>query len=231
MNRQLGLDLTPRTWGGMRTKAGRKKSGTRRDPLHRVRPELARHDPVHVVLRTNRAVGRLRRGSIYAAIRRALRRSLGKADFRVVHVSIQHNHLHFLVEADHKDALRLGMQGLAIAAAHAINRARDRSGKVFEFRYHATQITSPAQARNALAYVLNNWRRHREDLAHDAAERALVDPYASGLAFTGWAGAPRFAIPDGYEPLPVASPQTWLLETAWQLHGLVGLRERPGLRA
>jgi REP element-mobilizing transposase RayT len=225
---QLEFDLRGRNWGGHRTGAGRKKSKVRRDPLHRTRPHLTRHTPVHVVLRVKGEVGRLRRGPIYQAIRRAMLRVLGRSDFRLVHASIQHNHLHFLFEADDREALTSGMQGLVIAAARAINRACGRRGKVFEFRYHATKITLPKQARHALAYVLNNWRRHREDFGCEPAERALVDPYSTGISFTGWRDFRSFVIPDGYEPLPVVSPQSWLLAIGWQRYGAIGFRERPG---
>jgi REP-associated tyrosine transposase len=225
---QLDLALEPPTWGGKRTGAGRPRSGTRRDPLHRTRPSVNRHKPHHIVLRVRRAVGRLRREPIFHAIRIAMRRSLARSDFRIVHISIQHNHIHLLVEAETRLALTLGMQSLAIAIAKAINRSLARSGKVFEFRYHATEITAPKQARNALAYVLNNWRRHREDLATSRTRAAHVDPYSSALSFGGWAGNPTFTPPVGYIPLPVARAQTWLLTVGWQKHGALRLRECPG---
>jgi hypothetical protein len=45
----------------------------------------------------------------------------------------------------------------AISAAKNINRAAGRKrGTVFAYRYHATAITNPSQARKALSYVLNN---------------------------------------------------------------------------
>ena len=225
---QLGLDLEKHSWGGKRAGAGRPRSSTRRDPLHRTRPSVNRHKPHHIVLRVRRVVGRLRREPIYHAIRIAMRRSLARADFRIIHISIQHNHIHLLVEAETRLALTLGMQSLAIAIARAINRSLAHTGKVFEFRYHATEITSPKQARNALAYILNNWRRHREDLASSRTRTAHVDPYSSALSFTGWAGNPTFTLPDGYIPLPVARAQTWLLTIGWQKHGPIGLRECPG---
>src|SRR6185312_13469952 len=103
-----------------------------------------------VVIRTRRDVPRLRRGPTYRAIDRALRHVLGEHAFRVVHTSIQHNHLHFLVEAHDKDALSHGMRSLTITAARAINRVLGRKGRVFEYRYNAKAITNPRQMRNAL---------------------------------------------------------------------------------
>jgi REP element-mobilizing transposase RayT len=160
-------------------------------------------------------------------VRRVLVRYLGRADFRIVHVSIQHNHLHLLVEAHDRRALTRGMQSFAINAARAIQRGRG-PGKVFAYRYHATQIKTPWHARHALAYVLNNWRRHREDVRSAKTLAAKLDPYASGVSFAGWAQRVRFRAPPGYEPLPVSSPATSLLRFDWQTFGLIGLAETPG---
>jgi len=222
-------EVVERTHGGKREGSGRKKSPFRRhDPPHRARPELSPRHPVHVVLRTKEGILRLRRGLIYRAIRRVLRRYLGHGDFRVVHISIQHNHLHLLVEAADRQVLTRRMQSFAINAARAINRAHDgRLGKVFAYRYHATQIRTPRQARRALAYVLNNWRHHREDQVLGRAFEAAVDPYSSGVSFTGWNGR-RFLLPDGYKPLPVSPPTTSLLTSRWTRFGRIDPFECPG---
>ena len=216
-------------WGGARAGAGRKKSMLRRhDPPHRTRPAFGGKLPVHVVLRVGRDVPRLRCGRTYRVIRRVLAACRERDAFRVVHASIQHNHLHFLVEARDRTAMIRGMQGLAIRLARAINHDLDRTGAVFEHRYHATTITSTRQAHRALAYVINNWRHHREDLASEEIMQVKLDPYASGLAFPGWSGAPRFRPPPWYAPLPVAAPHTWLLREGWMRHGPLDLFAIPG---
>jgi REP element-mobilizing transposase RayT len=46
-----------------------------------------------------------------------------KHNFRVVHFSVQSNHLHLIVEASDKDSLSRGMQGLTVRMARAVNRA------------------------------------------------------------------------------------------------------------
>lgn len=217
--------------GGARKGAGRPKSANRTDPLHRTRPAVSKHEPQHVVLRTLPAVGRLRKGKIYRGLRVTLHRLLGKLGFRVCHLSIQRNHLHFLVEASGKVALRLGMQGLAISAAKAINKVLKRSGKVFAYRYHATAITTPKQARNALAYVLNNWRRHNEDETTQASRFAAIDPYSTARGFTGWKEASEAVMPPGFralEPLDVSEPRTWLLSIGWKKHPAISVHETPG---
>jgi hypothetical protein len=110
-------------------------------------------------------------------------------------------------------------------------RGQPRRGRVFTDRYHATTISKPRQARRALAYVLNNWRRHREEHPGLGEQRAQVDRYSSGIAFGGWAGRDGvpFAWPTGFEPLPIAAPTTWLLQGGWRRGGdAPSLWEVPG---
>ncbi len=247
---QLGLpgaDAAPRRagskpngHGGRRKGAGRKRTlpGPARG-AHGTRPFHDRRLPVHVVLRVTQEVGRLRRTKAYAAVRLAMIALVlaGRTSFRVVHVSIQRHHIHLLCEADDRLALANGVRALCISTARRLNalvseeRGAPRRGRVFTDRYHATTISKPRHARHALAYVLNNWRRHREDHAGLGESRASVDRYSSGIAFGGWAerDSVPFACPTGFEPLPIAAPQTWLLQEGWRRGGAApSLWEVPG---
>jgi REP element-mobilizing transposase RayT len=107
-------------------------------PAHRRRVELDPQHPLHVTLRADAAAGRLRKRHAYQAARQALRTTFGRADFRVVHVSIQHNHVHLIVEADSRAALSRGVQGLCISMSRRLNRRLGRSGRVFAHRYDVT---------------------------------------------------------------------------------------------
>jgi len=217
-------------WGGARPGAGRnRRKGSARgksghDTDHQTRPEHAQRFPVHVTLRVKQDVGRLRRGYVLRRLRRALHVVAPREDvFRVVHMSIQNNHLHLLVEAAGKTELARGMQAFAISAARAINRAQERTGKVFAFRYHAVEIKNRRQTRHALAYVLNNWRRHSEDRRIGHA----LDEFSSAVVFDGWTCG-RFALPARHEPLAVTAAQSWLLREGWKMYGLIAPREVPG---
>jgi REP element-mobilizing transposase RayT len=231
---QLELVMKPPpTWGGKREGAGRpRKKGA--VPRNVRRPKLKKGAPVHVTLRVVKEVGRLRRPAAYGAIQRAVAACLGRDDFRIVHTSIQGNHIHLLVEADDKRALANGMRAFMVSAAQHLNNARGRRGTVFPARYHAVQLTTPKQVRAALCYVLNNWRRHQEDRAGEPPRAASVDPYSTAILFDGWKDMPtKFVIPEGYQPMLACEPRTWLLKVGWRKHHpLIGLREVPGpLRA
>src|SRR6476619_2404084 len=218
---QLRLDLRRHTRKGRVVKRpGPKPDPRRRDPDHVARPEVSPRHPVHVVLRVTREVGNLRTRHAYRAVRGAIGKCAARSDYRVVHVSIQSNHVHLVVEADDKRALTLGMQGFAISAAKRLNRELHRKrGEVFPFRYHATTVETPTQARNTISYVLNNWRRHRAD----ARAPWRIDPYSSGDRFDGWdhGYAPRA------EPLPTVRPTSWLLTDGWKRAGPIELDEIP----
>jgi REP element-mobilizing transposase RayT len=220
--------------GGKRAGAGRKKSKRAGCP-HKKRPVLKRYHPVHVVLRVHQDMGSLRKRHMYKALREATitaaRREQREHEigrFRIIHISIQRNHVHLLVEADHKQALSSGMQSFQISAAKHLNsavsikRETRRRGTVFPDRFHQEIITTPRQARNALAYVLNNWRKHREDQSA-LTRKWNVDAFSTGPLFAGWTereGEPLlWRWRDTYQPLVVYLPDTWLLQVGWREKG------------
>ena len=242
---QLPLFATPgdkrRRAGGKRRRGkrpGRKPKGPRAGSPHKMRPELRARHPVHIVLRAVRAVGNLRRRLTYKAVREATLTTARREDFRIVHLSIQRNHLHLLVEADHKGALASGMQGFQISAAKHLNAAISntrpgprRRGAVFPDRYHAEIVTTPTQARHALNYVLGNWRKHREDRA-GVASTWKIDPFSTAVMFPGWVeyGDQPFLWrgPPTYDPLVVYQPRTWLLREGYKRGGPpISVREVP----
>jgi REP element-mobilizing transposase RayT len=234
-NRQGDLFLD-RGKGGKRTGAGRPRAPGRKRNWVRVREALAKYVPVHVTLRVTKAVGGLRRRRAYHAIRKAIATTWQRHDFRVVHVSIQREHIHLICEADDKLALGRGMKGLEISAARHLNAAVSiergmsarRRGNVFPERYHVEKLTTPRQVRNCIAYVLNNWRHHDEDVG---AFRAMqLDPYASGVLFDGWNRERPFVPPENFVPLGTMRPQTYLLSVGWRNHPLIDPREVPGER-
>jgi REP element-mobilizing transposase RayT len=218
---QLALDLRPRTWGGTRDGAGRKPDPRTRSMPHRARPPHKGVYPLHVTMRAS--LRGLRAQSVFERIRGALRRASGTT-FRVVHFSVQDNHLHLLVEANDKRELTRGMRGLAVRAAHGINRALGRRGRVFAERYHARELTRPRAVRHALVYILHNHRKHGVSLA-------WLDACSSARSFDGWRRDVLLDVaragPDRAELRDVAAPKTWLASTGWRRAGLLGIDESP----
>jgi REP element-mobilizing transposase RayT len=216
--------MTLPTHGGKRRGAGRPPKGQRSSQPHERRPHHDARNPVHITLRVYGDVGVLRRRHIYQAIREATIVTAWRDNFRIVHMSIQGNHLHLIIEADSSAAISRGMQGFEISAAKQINRAifertgRHRTGSVFDDRFHARELKTPREVRNCISYVMNNWRRHSEDRA-SFARTWKVDPYSSGVVFPDWAELADspflYKPPATYDPLLVWRPRTWLLREGW----------------
>ena len=199
------------SWGGKRRGAGRKPKGGRALVSHAPRAELAERFPVHVTWKLVMGLPSLRRKEAFAVLRRAL----GAARFglRVVHHSVQTNHVHLLVEAEDARALSRGMKGLGVRIARALNALWRRSGRVLADRYHARILRTPREVRNALHYVLVNAARHGLRFLEGC------DPYSSGAGFDGWRdSAPRRSDSSGST---FARPRTWLLRVGWRRHGLL----------
>ena len=179
-------------------KRGRPKSG-KAGVSHLRRQALSRHAPVHVTLRTVGSVPGMRRQRAVAAIEEAFRQARIRFGMRIVHYSIQGNHLHLIVEAADRRSLARGMQGLAIRIARTLNRLFNRSGRVWADRYHAHVLKARREVADALRYVLGNFARH---FGGD-----FIDAFSS-VRWLGCAGSDA----------PVAEPRTWLLRIGWR-HG------------
>lgn len=147
--------------------------------------------------------------------------AVGSTDFRLVHFSIQTNHLHLIVEAQDRDALAGGVKGVEVRIARRLNALLARKGTVFADRYHARALTTPRQTRNCLAYVLLNSSRHAR-----AAARVL-DPLSSGAYFDGWLSPPPAAVRQRSGPPPVEPPRSWLLTAGWTKWGKLSTSEVP----
>ena len=224
--------------GGRRVGAGRPLGTGRRNVRHRVRESHRAEHPLHVVLRSS--FQPLRSQFVFPTLRAALARATrARADFRVVHFSVQLDHLHLIVEASTKTALARGMQGLAIRIAKQINVLVGREGKVWADRFYSRALTSPRTVHHAIGYVLGNFRKHAHPGTHPFRYR--IDPYSSAPYFAGFVElhgfAPRELAPQRELPLtprgvpppkfdaetPCLHANTWLAKIGWKRGGLLTL--------
>jgi REP element-mobilizing transposase RayT len=174
---------------------------------------------VHLTLRATRGLPSLRSDRLFSSVRLALVAARGaRTGLRVVHFSVQSDHLHLIVEAPDRDALCRGAKGLAVRLSHAINRTLGRTGRVWGDRYHVAELDSPRQVRHALVYVFMNFKKHI------AGSRGL-DPRSSAALFDGW----DRPVPTPAEPLPLHVARTWLLARGWRRHGLISIHEAPAV--
>ena len=222
--------------GGPRRGAGRPR-GVRPRVLHRERERIDARVPVHVTLRLRRGLPSLRQPRFVRGYRTSLAEASVRHGFRVVHYSIQRDHVHLLIEGQSQRSIACGMKSIGARLGKLVNRLFRRSGAVLDGRYHARPLRTPLEVRRALRYVLLNHRHHAarrrhgdraraDGRRHRAASRhAVPDPASSGAYFDGW--SITTAPPDRDEVCEVASARTWLLRIGWRRHGLIDPADVP----
>jgi len=211
-------ELTFRTWGGKRARAGRKRRSDETVP-HVRRPSLDSRHPVHVTMRLRSEVWQLRTRRCFRKIEAALIALRKREGIGVVHYSVLGNHVHLIVEAADRRSLACGLQALSIRIAKGLNQVMHRRGRVFHERYHEHVLKTPFEVHRAIGYVLRNYSKHAAEWGRPITN--VIDPYSSGAVFDGWRTSPRsiFETACAQGPPPVAKATTWLLTTGWKKHG------------
>jgi len=217
--RRKQLEISFRTWGGKRRGAGRKPTGvfgrdTRGRPRagvsHATRPHHEARVPLHVTVRTTAGAPSLRGFAVASEMGKILKRRAQRAlPSRVVHFSIQHDHLHMIVEAEDRRALGRGLQGLLSGLARVVNRTAGNHGRLWRDRYHARPLRTPTEVRRGIVYVLNNSRKHQPDAG------GAVDAMSSAAWFGGFAERG----PLRHDSPPVVPAVSWLLRVGWRRAG------------
>lgn len=114
--KQLAFEI--KSHGGKRQGAGRPRKSVFQS--HLARETIKKGQPVHVTLKIKKGLPNLRRDKyaslFYLACRKAKRFGL-----RVIHFSIQSNHLHLVVEAANNASLSRGMKSLNVSFARNLN--------------------------------------------------------------------------------------------------------------
>lgn len=156
---------------------------------------------------------------------RELRRRIADANrslrlrevFRIMHFSVQDDHVDMIVEAHDASALSRGVQGLAVRLARRTNKLLGIRGAFWGERFHSRELSSPREVRNAIVYVLMNAKKH--GMTYDG-----LDPLSSARWFTSGFAPPLD--PCALAP-PIREASTWLGNIGWRRHGLLRRDERP----
>ena len=139
MSEAKGEVARQRTFGFKRVarkgkKLGRKKS-EESGVSHTKRPVLKEHVPMHITLKLLPGLKILRGRAEFLMVVEAVRSTNKLGLVRIVHFSVQADHIHMICEAANNDAMAKGMNGLTIRVARGFNRVTGRKGQVFSDRF------------------------------------------------------------------------------------------------
>lgn len=150
--------------------AGRKPihdSGIR----HTSRPLLKRAASLHLTIKVLRNKAEIKNKSVLKLLKHAIQRARLQG-LKVIHYSLEYDHVHLLIEADNNASLGKGMQALGVTMAKGINRLKRLKGAVYKHRYHFRQISSPRQLKYVMNYIFKNGMKHR-------SADSVINPYNS----------------------------------------------------
>lgn len=161
-SKQLSLNIYKGTHGGRRPNSGRKRLHSK-GVSHNRREKVKSSIPLHVNFKYKLTV-KNKEGlkALHRAIKNARTHGL-----RIIHFSLQHNHVHLIIEATNNCILTKGMRSLTITLAKALNK-----GRIQIQRYHLHTLRSPREAKNAIHYVLFNERKHTGKMTIDSYSTA-----------------------------------------------------------
>lgn len=164
--KQTKLNLYQGARGGKRPNCGRKRIKSK-GVAHRQRERVTTRTPMHINFKyksyiKNKDCLRLLKRAILNA------RSHG---LRVLHFSLQTNHIHLIVEADDNNILTTGMRSLTVTFAKGLKK-----GRVQLERYHLHVLRALRETRNAIHYVIFNQQKHEKKTS------SRIDGYSSVLS-------------------------------------------------
>ena len=138
---------------------------------HIARDQIKKNTALHLTIKIEGKKAGLKNKSTLKALHRAIlkARLLG---LRILHYTLEYDHVHFLLEADNNEVLGRGMQSFGISFSKGINKIKQMNGRVFKTRYHFRKLKTPTEIKNVLNYILGNGVKHKHS-------SSILNPYNS----------------------------------------------------
>lgn len=153
--KQLSLNLFKGARGGRRPKSGRKRKHSK-GVAHREREPVTHRTPVHINFKVKTYI---RNKDCLKILSKAIRNGR-KMGLRIIHFSLQSNHIHLIIEPTSNDVLTRGMRSLTITFAKRVQKLKNLTGGIQLERYHLHVLKTLQEARNAVNYVVFNEQKH-----------------------------------------------------------------------
>ena len=140
---------------------------------HISREKLHRRSALHLTIKVRENKAEIKTKKILKALHHAIKRARLKR-LKIIHYTLEYNHIHLLAEATNNEILHQGMQALGISLSKAINKIKSLKGSVYKHRYHLKKINSRRQYKNVIHYILKNGIKHKRT-------SSIIDPYNSAV--------------------------------------------------
>lgn len=143
---------------------------------HVARDILKKNTALHLTVKIERTKAGLRNKDILKALQNAIYKARLKG-LRILHYTLEYDHVHLLVEADNNQMLAKGMQSFGICFSKGINRVKKLVGRVFQTRYHFRKLKTVTEIKNVFNYIVGNSIKHQKAFS-------IISPYNSLIKIT-----------------------------------------------
>lgn len=140
---------------------------------HIARDKVTKHTSLHLTIKIERLKAGLRNKDVLKQLHDSIKKAR-KIGLRVIHYTLEFDHVHLLVEVDSNQQLAKGMQSFGISFSKGINKIKAQVGKVFKTRYHFRKLKSPNEIKNVIFYILGNSLKHKKDFS-------ILSPYNTAI--------------------------------------------------
>jgi len=165
MKKELQFNLFKGMRGGRRPGAGRKRIHSK-GVSHLKRETVTKRTPQHINFKFNCSI---RNKDCLKLLKRSIQNAQNMG-LKIIHFSLQSNHVHLITEAENNEVLTKGMRALTITFSKGLNR-----GRVQLERYHLHVLKTLREVKHAIVYVLFNEQKHSKKKA------SKIDGYTSVL--------------------------------------------------
>jgi REP element-mobilizing transposase RayT len=138
---------------------------------HTKRPYIKKPASLHLTIKVKKNKAEIKNKSVLKILKRAIFNSR-KQGLKVIHFSLEYDHVHLLIEAENNHTLGKGMQAFGVTLSKAINRLKKLKGGVYKHRYHFRQISSTRDLKRVMNYIFTNGIKH-------GATKNIVNSYNS----------------------------------------------------
>jgi len=155
MKKQLNLNFHLGTHGGRRPNCGRKRIHSN-SCSHKTRETIKYNYPLHINFKYKTQI---RYQQFIEIFKKAISNSQ-KHGMRLIHYSIQFNHIHLIVESKDYIELTKSMRSLTATIVKLIQLQKKIKGNLQIGRYHLHILKTCREAENAFRYVILNELHH-----------------------------------------------------------------------
>jgi REP element-mobilizing transposase RayT len=136
---------------------------------HRKREIIERPKPLHLTIKLKRA--QIQNKIILKNLKYSIQRGRLQG-LRIIHFSLEDNHVHIYAESDNNLVLTKGMKALGVSFAKRLNKFFKSRGQVYKTRFHLRVLKSASEVKNVINYILKNGMKHKR-------AKSFIDPYSS----------------------------------------------------